>query len=159
MLPATQLAVKLDSHGFALETDSRRERGVAHSRAVMIRFLYYRDPLFMTCSGLYAVNRWIVKPHTHDAFLRGHFNDLLLIPCALPLILQLQRWLGLRLHDAPPAIREIAFHLFIWSVLFECIGPLIMKTTGDPLDVLCYAVGAVVAGLWWRRNYPVRQTQ
>jgi hypothetical protein len=48
-------------------------------------FCYYRDGLFVLCCLLYAVNRWVVSPHAHSAFLRGHFNDLLLIPCALPL--------------------------------------------------------------------------
>jgi len=37
----------------------------------------------------------------------SHFNDLLLIPCALPTVLLLQRWCKLRSHDEPPRPGEI----------------------------------------------------
>ena len=48
---------------------------------------------------------------------------------------------------------KLPFHLVIWSVLFEVIGPHIMRVTGDPLDVLAYVVGGVLAGLWWHRPW------
>ena len=101
----------------------------------MKRFRYATDPLCIACCGLYATNRWLVKPHVHSHFLRGQFNDLLLIPCALPVILWAQRRLGLRRHDAPPGGGEILFHLVIWSVLFEVIGPHVMRVTGDYRDI------------------------
>jgi hypothetical protein len=113
-------------------------------------FRYWRDPLCLVCCALYALNRWGLKPHVHSPFLRGQFDDLLLIPCALPLVLWLQRKLGLRKHDVPPTVSEIAFHLAVWSVLFEVIGPRIMRVTGDPLDVLAYVAGGLVAALWWQ---------
>lgn len=116
----------------------------------MRRFFYCRDPLFLIGCVAYALNRWVLKPHTTSRFLHGYFNDLWLLPCALPPILWLHRRLGLRGDDAFPRISEIALHLVFWSVLFEYIGPKIMPhAVGDPLDVLAYAVGAVVAGLWW----------
>jgi len=121
-------------------------------------FGYWRDPLCIGGCALYALNRWGLKPHTHSAFLAGHFNDLLLIPCALPLFLQLQRWLGLRPHDEPPRVSEIIFHLVIWSVLFEVVAPHLMRTAGDPWDVLAYVAGAVVAGVWWQRARWFRKT-
>ena len=116
-------------------------------------FRYVTDPLCVTCCSLYATNRWLVSPHVHSRFLRGQFNDLMLIPCALPLVLWAQRRLGLRQTDTRPTGSEILFHLVIWSILCEVIGPHIMRTTGDYLDVLAYAVGAGLAFLWWRRNY------
>jgi hypothetical protein len=112
-------------------------------------FGYGRDPLFLMCCALYAVNRWAIKPHVHSPFLHGQFNDLLLIPCALPLVLWLQRQLGLRQHDAPPTVGEIAFHLVAWSLLMEVVGPHLVRVTGDPLDVLAYAVGGALAGIGW----------
>jgi hypothetical protein len=119
----------------------------------MRRFLYCRDPLFLIGCVAYAFNRWVLKPHTTSHFLHGYFNDLWLIPCALPPILWLHRRLGLRGDDGFPRVSEIALHLVFWSVLFEYIGPKIMPhTVGDPFDVLAYAVGAVVAGLWWHRR-------
>jgi hypothetical protein len=116
-------------------------------------FRYLFDPLFLLSSGLYALNRWVLKPRVHSPFLHNHFNDLLLIPCALPALLVIQRWLRLREHDEIPRVGEIALYLVVWSILFEGIGPRIMPwTTGDPWDVLAYAVGGVLAGLWWHRK-------
>jgi hypothetical protein len=110
------------------------------------RFGYLRDPLFLACCALYILNRWVVKPHTHIAFFHNWFNDTLLIPCALPVVLFTHRLLRLRTHDAPPTALEIAAHWAGWSLLFEGIGPHIMRTTGDPWDV--------VAFLWWHRAQP-----
>ena len=84
---------------------------------------------------------------------------MLLIPCALPILLQLQQWLGLRNEEGVPTAGEIVFHLAVWSVLFELIGPHLMKTVGDPLDVLAYATGAAIAGFWWHRRNWIRQVQ
>ena len=115
----------------------------------MKRFGYWRDPLFLICCGLYALNRWGVKPHVHSPFLHGQFNDLLLIPCALPLVLWLQRRLGLRKHGAPPTFSEIALHLLVWSVVCEGLGPRFMHTTGDVWDVVAYTAGGLLAWVWW----------
>jgi hypothetical protein len=116
------------------------------------RFRYLGDPLFVGCCVLYAVNRFWVKPHTHNALMQFWFNDLLLIPCALPVVLQLQRCLGLRRNDRPPTFGEIMGHLVFWSVLFEVIGPHIMRhATGDPADVVAYAIGAAGAYFLWNR--------
>lgn len=115
----------------------------------MKRFAYWRDPLFLAACVLYALNRWLVKPHVHSPFLHGQFNDCLLIPCALPLILWLQRQLGLRAQDDFPSAGEIGFHLVVWSVLFEFIGPHLMRVTGDVRDVVAYAIGSFIAWCWW----------
>ena len=115
-------------------------------------FAYLRDPLFLVGCAAYGINRWLIKPHVHTGFMHSHFNDCWLIPCALPPILWLHRRLGLRRHDGPPQLGEIALHLVFWSLLFEWIGPkLVPHSTGDPLDVLAYAAGAAVAALWWHR--------
>ncbi|MCX6956162.1 MAG: hypothetical protein NTV51_28845 [Verrucomicrobia bacterium] len=123
----------------------------------MKRFAYARDPLcLLACAG-YALNRWALRPVGWAAgpFMRGHFNDLLLIPAALPLLLWLQRRLGLRAADGPPSWREIALHLVVWSVAAEAIAPQLWHhATGDWLDVAAYATGAVVAGCWWHASTP-----
>ncbi len=117
---------------------------------VVKTFRYLQDELFLAACVLYAVNRWIVKPHVHNPFLLYHFNDLLLIPCALPPLLAIQRRLRLRDHDRMPQFGEIGLYFLVWSVLFELIGPHLMRgAIGDPLDVVAYAVGAVMAGIWW----------
>ena len=117
----------------------------------MPRFLYFRDPLFLTACVAYGVNRCLIKPHALPGFMMFHFNDLWLIPCALPPVLWLHRRLGLRSQDGPPQPGEIAGHLIFWSLLFEWIIPKLMHTSGDPADVAAYAAGAVIAGLWWNR--------
>jgi len=121
----------------------------------MQRFRYWTNAPFLTGCSAYAINRCLIKPHTHLSFFHSHFNDLWLIPCALPPILWLHRQLGLRTHDKVPQLSEILFHLVFWSVLLEWIGPkFVPHTTGDPLDAAAYAAGAVVAGPWWHRNRP-----
>jgi hypothetical protein len=119
----------------------------------MKRFGYWRDPLFLIGCALYAANRCFIKPHFHFIVFHSWFNDLLLIPCALPLLLFLHRRFGLRTHDAAPTFTEIAAHLAGWSILFEIIGPHLMRgVTGDPLDVMAYCIGGAVAFVWWQRE-------
>jgi ubiquinone/menaquinone biosynthesis C-methylase UbiE len=122
------------------------------------RFGYVLDPLCLVCCALYATNRWLIKPHCPILFFHYWFNDILLIPCALPPLLLAHRWLGLRPADAMPTLGEIGCHLAGWSVLFEVIGPHIMRTTGDPWDMVAYAGGAVVAVFWWRGKWERRST-
>lgn len=115
------------------------------------------DRLFLLSCGLYALNRWIIKPHVHNAFMRFHFNDCLLIPCALPPLLWMQRRLNLRQHDDMPRVDEITLYVVFWSILFEVIGPHIFRhATGDPWDAVSYAAGGVLAGLWWHRHQLTR---
>lgn len=117
----------------------------------MKTFGFWRDELFQAGCGAYALNRWVVKPHCRSAFLHGYFNDLWLIPCALPILLFFHRRLGLR-PDSPPTLGEVASHLVFWSFLFEWLGPRLMpNVTGDPLDVVCYWAGGLVAWAWWNR--------
>jgi hypothetical protein len=110
------------------------------------------DPLFVAACALYACNRWLIKPHVDISLFHNWFNDALLIPCALPVALLAHRLLGLRHHNLPPTAGEVFGHLLGWATLFEIIGPAILgRTTGDPIDVLAYAVGAMLAWRWWGR--------
>ena len=116
----------------------------------MKRFRYAVDPLCLAACAAYAFGRWYLRHHVHGGFWQYQFTDLLLIPAALPLMLWLQRRLGLRTHDDRPSWREIGLHLAVWSVAAELIAPLLFKSaTGDWRDVLAYGAGAVLAGSWW----------
>lgn len=118
----------------------------------MRRFGYLRDPLFLVSCGLYALNRWIVKPSVPAAFWHNWFADVLLIPCALPPLLWFHRRCHLRFSDLPPTAGEITTHFLGGSILFEVIGPhLTARSTGDWHDVLAYGAGAVLAFVWWHR--------
>jgi hypothetical protein len=115
------------------------------------RFGYFRDPLCVLACGLYLLNRLWLKQHVGGNFLHGHFNDLLLIPAALPLVLWVQRRLGVRPTDERPRWGEIGLHVAVWSFAAEWVMPHVTaRATGDWRDVVAYAIGAVVAGCWWQ---------
>jgi hypothetical protein len=119
----------------------------------MSRFGYWRDPLFLFASAAYALNRWVLKPRIDSPFLHNHFNDLLLIPAALPVILALQRVLGLRKHDQVPTCSEVIMHWAVWSLVCEWIGPFYFHMgVADIWDVVSYAVGGLAAYFWWNRR-------
>lgn len=116
----------------------------------MKKYGYARDPVCLISCAFYAANRWCLPATLKGPFLRNHFDDLLLIPAALPLILWLQCGLRLRTTDAPPDWREVLMHLVVWSVAAEVVGPhLFSHATGDILDVVAYTAGAVVATVIW----------
>ena len=114
---------------------------------------YARDPVCVIACACYGVNRWVLPVTLRGAFLRNYFNDSLLIPAALPLVLWLQARFGLRPAGAKPQRSEILLHVIIWSVAAEVVAPLLFsRATGDPWDVVAYASGAFVAGLIWRHE-------
>jgi hypothetical protein len=114
------------------------------------KYGYARDPVCLISCTFYAANRWCLPVTLKGPFLRNHFDDLLLIPAALPLILWLQRQLRLRTSDAPPDWREVLMHLVVWSVAAEVVGPrLFSHATSDIWDVVAYAAGAAVATILW----------
>ena len=116
----------------------------------MKKYGYARDPVCLVSCLLYAINRWGLAAAAKGPFLRYYFNDLLLIPAALPLMLWLQRRLRLRPADTPPDWREVLLHLVVWSVAAEVVGPhLFARATGDIWDVAAYALGAAVASICW----------
>ncbi len=116
-------------------------------------FRFWRDPLCVLGCGAYSLNRWLLKPHFRWPFLHSYFNDLWLIPCALPLLLWLHRHFDLR-SDTPPTFLEVTGHLLVWSIFFEWLGPwLLPSSIGDGYDVAAYAIGGLIAWLWWNRNW------
>jgi hypothetical protein len=120
-----------------------------------MHFRYLRDPFFLLAVTLYVANRWWWKPEFGGLFLTGYFNDLLLIPAALPPILWLHSRLGWRQLAAPPTFLEILSHLVLWTFLAEVIGPhLKAASVADWADVAAYAAGALLAFLIWHRQSP-----
>jgi ubiquinone/menaquinone biosynthesis C-methylase UbiE len=140
-------------HDFVLpENAAGYWSGSRHDGPAVKSFRYALDPLCLSACVLYGANRWLIEPFCSWPIFREHFDDLLLIPAALPVILGLQRWVGLRNHDCPPTISETFAHLVIWSLVAEWVGPYLFPwTVGDPLDVVAYAVGTIIAGAWWNR--------
>lgn len=119
-------------------------------------FGYLRDPLFLAASFLYGINRLFLKPRfgVQLPFLRHHWNDCFLIPTALPVLLWLFRKSRLRSHDAPPSWGEITQWTLLWSLVFEGFFPHFLHWgTADWRDALCYALGALFAGLLWNKPF------
>ena len=121
-----------------------------------MRFRYLRDPLFLICAALFAVNRFVIEPATDIRFFHSHFNDLICVPFLVPVMLAAARAMGLRRHDGKPLTHEVVVPLLVWSILFEIVFPRhpfwARWVTPDPHDVLCYVIGAAVALTWWNRD-------
>lgn len=124
-------------------------------------FHYWRDPLFVLCVIVYFLNRWIIKPITLGKvwFFHDYFNDLICLPFWLPIVLLVTRKIRLRDHDGPPSGYEIGFYLFLWSFMFEFFGPYYGRffhyPVSDPWDIVCYAAGGLLAGVYW--NFGIRR--
>ena len=107
----------------------------------------------LAAMGLYALNRWCLKPRLGAGFFHDQFNDLLLIPAGLPWVLWTHARCGWRQGDPPPTAREICAHTALWSLVCEGIAPrLIAHGTADWRDVAAYVAGAWFAWLWWNRR-------
>ena len=140
-------------NGNSLEAIARDRSWFWNLGTAVKAFGYWSDPLFIVASVAYALNRWMLKPLLAIPFLRGHFNDLLLIPAALPLVLWLQRKFNLRHDDSAPEWREIGLHVLVWSLICEVIGPMLLhRGTADVWDVVAYVAGGIAAGIWWNRT-------
>ena len=122
-----------------------------------MRFAYLRDPLFLICVALYFVNRWVLKAIFDGGFFQAYLNDLICIPFWVPIMLFGMARLGLRWTDGPPEAHEILIPLVLWSVIFEVWLPRTEVfrgfATADPIDILCYTVGALGATLFWQYWY------
>lgn len=117
-------------------------------------FRYGFDPLCLVACLLYLANSVWLAGGGGGHIARAYFNDFLMIPCALPLVLWVHAILGWREKSAYPNLWEILGHVLVWSVVAEAIGPrLVSGTVADFRDVLAYAGGAFVAGLWWQTDW------
>jgi hypothetical protein len=128
-----------------------------------VRFLYLRDPLFLVCVTTYFVNRLVLKSLWQGGFVHEHLNDLICLPFWVPIMLAVQRGLGLRDNDASPRPSELIIPLVLWSWIFEILlpGTAIFGEwcVADHLDVLYYALGALLAGIFWSWWYRDRVVQ
>ena len=124
-------------------------------------FRYGLDPVFLAGVLLYTLNRVCFAPlwGATAPFLTDYFGDLLLIPCALPLLLWLQR-IGASANPRPSATPgEIGWTLVLWAVLFEVVFPHFSGWgVSDPLDVLAYAMGAWLANCAWALHHSAPTT-
>lgn len=119
-----------------------------------MRYRYLKDPLFVACVIVYAVNRFVVKPWFPNTFSQAYLNDLICIPFCVPVVVYLMRKFGWRPHDLPPSGLEIIIPLLAWSFVFEVLlqrlGVFPALATADHVDILFYCAGACLAAAYWR---------
>jgi len=110
------------------------------------------EPLFITSVCLYTANTRLVGHLTSASpFFRNHFNDPLLVPCALPPLLCLVSLLGVRKDRRDASGFEVILCLLVWSAMFEVLGPsMFQAATGDFRDIAAYWVGGGGSWLYWR---------
>jgi hypothetical protein len=81
---------------------------------------------------------------------------VLCLPLFTPIILYIQRHLGVRQHDRFPRVWEIAQHGVIFTIVFQVITPRfprVFTSAGDPYDIIAYFAGGVIAGLIWAKPW------
>jgi hypothetical protein len=105
--------------------------------------------IFFLSLSAYAFNRWDLKPlHPQNGFLQNYFNDLFLMPSAVPAWCWACECLGLRRRNRKVRWLEIGLLLGLWSLLFEVLGPKILRHgVADFHDVIAYTAGAILTGL------------
>jgi hypothetical protein len=122
-----------------------------------MKFGYLKDPLFLLCFAAYFGLRVLAAYDLSTPLLRSYLNDVVCLPFWVPIMLWTQRRVGWRSHDGPPQVYEVVIPLVLWSIVFEAILPDTPAWSGraiaDPLDVLCYTLGAAVALHFWNWYY------
>jgi len=127
--------------------------GLLTSSISISMYRFYKDTLFISAVIIYSVNRFLYRYCSFSfSFTRNYLSDVLLIPCTLPPILFLIGKAGYRSKDKPANFIEIFICLFIWSISFEVIAPLLTYGISDYRDIICYWIGGIISGFIWQRQ-------
>jgi hypothetical protein len=117
-----------------------------------------RHPLFLICVLLFLINQLLEQAHVFIPLLFSYLDDLLAMPIVLTLILAAERaYFGDNSFVLPPAWVVLAILAF--SVFFELVlPPFFPKHTADWLDVLAYALGALLFHITINKPLPAAKT-
>ncbi len=117
------------------------------------QFRYLADPMCIAALGLYALNRFVLKPHHIGGwFTHGYLNDVLCLPLFVPIILYIEHVIRLRRHAGFPRVWETVQCWAAFALVFQVVIPRFPKTfiaAGDPWDILAYLAGGILAGCYW----------
>ena len=79
------------------------------------------------------------------SWVSAYWNDFWMMPCALPLVLWVYRFVGLRSFEGPATAGEILSHGLLWAFMAEGLAPeLFPHSVRDPWDVLAYFLGGLL---------------
>ncbi|WP_299706216.1 magnesium citrate secondary transporter [uncultured Pontibacter sp.] len=103
-----------------------------------------RHPVFLVSVVLFLVNQALEQTGVFFPLLFSYLDDLLAMPIVLTIILAAER-IYFRKDDFVLPLAWISGAVAAFSVFFELIlPPFSQKHTADWLDVVAYAVGAVL---------------
>lgn len=100
--------------------------------------------VFIISALLFSTNQLVLLSEIQHPFLSGYVDDILVIPIVLSLVTIL-----IRFFTKNPSFRVdlgmLITSVVLFSIAFEWLLPRFSdKYTADPIDVLCYCVGAIV---------------
>ena len=109
-----------------------------------------KDPFWGISIACYIIHRFWQVLSPDSGWMDRHWNDLWMLPCALPLILSLYGALGMRAHALRVTGGEILWHGLLWGFMAEFIGPLLFDhAVSDLWDLLAYALGGFLMFFRW----------
>jgi hypothetical protein len=103
------------------------------------------QPPWLLALGCYGMHvSW--APHASmPSWVSAYWNDFWMMPCALPLVLWVYRFVGLRSSEGPATAGEILSHGVLWAFMAEGLAPeLFPHSVRDPWDVLAYFLGGLL---------------
>ncbi len=122
-----------------------------------MEFRYLKDPLFLAVVGVYLCNKALRISLGGTEFQNAYLNDLICVPFWVPVLLAVNKRLGLRSHDGPPEAYELLIPILVWSIAFEMVFPYSptfgSHAVADPNDIPCYCLGGLASGIFWRFRY------
>lgn len=120
---------------------------------IFIAMPHLLDRWFLSFCTFYLVNRGLIQPCFSVKYpgIANCLRDFLVVPCLCSVWLFSYRLLGIKVIHYPPTAFDLAFSWVFFSVLLEFILPTFFGLgVSDPIDVLWYAVGTILAMLVWR---------
>lgn len=100
--------------------------------------------MFVTYIILFMLSQALQRSGNGSPFINAYMDDLLFFPITLHLIYGwFEKVRKVKNYTMP--VRHILVSVVFISIVFEGLLPLIDNTmTGDPLDVVCYIIGATI---------------
>ncbi|REG83524.1 magnesium citrate secondary transporter [Algoriphagus antarcticus] len=105
-----------------------------------------KHPIFIITSMAFWINQYLEK--SLGIFLplyHAYGDDLMAMPVVFGICLQMMRWIHPMKSELIFSKKQVFIGLIYFSIVFELVLPKLSAAhTADPLDVLCYMIGAWV---------------